>query len=298
MMRRSSIDGGCRTVLRRSAVPVVAVLGVSVGLAGCYRPTGEDRSRWLVSIDAEGGGRADLVPAAVGAQEADLRAVGDRAAPLLFPVASSRRVEVVRPPGASSYVRVRAWGVYRPGRSATWALDLRPAVSDLVEFAAGCGVSFGHLRVSVALPPVPASVRWSLEPARGEQGYWEWDEVSAGPAGTVTMAPRPWRSGACAVLAVASLALVIGSVLVGRRRRRAVEAGLSLAGVVAAAGALIFSSGSWSSELGVAGLLSGWPLTLVGVMVPVLAGVAAVAGLIVLVRLAAAARRRSDRSSE
>jgi len=274
---------------RSRVVLVVTVVGLSFGLVGCYRPTGEDRSRLMVSIDAEGQGQADIVPVAIGAADDDLRAVGERAAPQLFPVATSRRVEIVRPLGALPYARVRASGVYRPGRSATWAVDLRPFVSDLIPFAATRQVLFGRLRVSVALPQVPARVRWSLEPARGEEGYWEWDDVSAGPAGAVTMTPRPWRAAACGLLAVASFALVIGSVLAGRRRR-VVAGGVSFAGVVVAVTALVLSAGSWFAELGVAGLLSGWSLTLAG-STPVLAAVAVPAGLAVLVRSVAPRRR-------
>ena len=273
--------------LRRILLAGVVIMTL-LGLAGCYRPTGEDRSRILLSVDAEGGGRVEIVPASMGGSpDADLRAIGDRMAPQIFPTSVSRSVDIIRPVGAENYIRIQAAGVYQPGASATWHIDLRPAVSDLIPFASSRGVFFGHLEISVALPPVPVRARWMLEPARSEENYWEWDDVSAGPSGSVIMTPQPWRGILVPALSLASLILMMVSFLAGRISR-AVTAGSSLICVLIATAALILSSSPRFVDLGVAGLLSGRLLTLLGFM-PILAVVAALGGAIILVRSAIAA---------
>ena len=210
-------------------------------------------------LESQGGGHARVYLYTGVQDESQAKALGEELAPLIFPVASHRAVTVGRDRVTDTLlVRISGAGVYIPGTDATFPLDAGSITAAL--FRDG----FTNLDLTLSGPSVRTTGDWGPAGDTGDGKTWRWRSLKSAddaPVGALSMHPQPWRGvGACA-LALLGWAVIAYAVfaLVRRQRIRAILAGLGLMGVAGIA--MVGGLGTVTENLGVAGWLSGVPLT-------------------------------------
>jgi hypothetical protein len=260
---------------------------IAAGFAGCdpFPSSGAPGAVAVdLSLDSQGGADVDLFLDARVRSNAELTALGEQIAPLLFPTASRRIIEIDDNSGGYPFVHIAAAGAYRPGRHPKFTFDARPAVTALL------AEGFKSVDLNMGVPfTVPSTDL--LVPAADprQQDTWAWNVLASGsaaPVGSIVMAPNPWPSLIAIGLTPVSLALLGYSVL-SLRRRRQVSATMA-AGTAGLAAVVIFvlSSVAAPENLGVIGYLSGgWQTTAsVSTSVPILIVALAALGVITTAR--------------